>query len=49
MQGQGNLNCSNTVNLDQYLPGGTPINVSIMAYDPSSNGYSTIASGDLTK
>jgi len=45
--GQGTIGCSTTVNLDRYLAGGTPINVSIGAYDPASNGYSTILQGDL--
>ena len=46
-QGQGTIGCTATVNLDQYLKGGTPINVSVSAYDASSNGYLTVAYGDL--
>jgi len=45
--GQGTIGCTATVNLDKYLPGGTPINVSVMAYDAASNGYRAMAQGDL--
>jgi hypothetical protein len=45
--GQGTIGCSATMNLDRYLAGGTPINVSVGAYDPASNGYSTVLQGDL--
>ena len=45
--GQGTIGCMATVNLDQYLPGGKPINVSVMAYDPASNGYRAYADGSF--
>jgi len=46
--GQGTIGCSATVNLDRYLPGGTPINVAVGAYDPSSNGYPTVLQGTFS-
>lgn len=48
-EGEGTIGCTATVNLDEYLHHGKPVNVAVMASDPASGGFSTVAFGDLTR
>ena len=47
--GQGTIGCTATVNLDQYLRHGKPVNVAVMASDPASGGFTTVVFGELTR